>query len=102
MVGSAVREIIAPVLRECPPQCGITSITSVDVSDDFSYATVYISTLQEPQMALDFLERKTMDLQRQLVKLDRKKIPRLRFRLDRQGERGSRIDELLKESEKVQ
>jgi len=96
MLASVVRDIIAPVLRECPSECGMVSITEVEVTDDFSYATVYISALKEPELALKFLEGKLFELTRSLGQLYRKRIPTLRFRLDYRTERGGRIDELLR------
>ncbi|MBI1812254.1 ribosome-binding factor A [Candidatus Peregrinibacteria bacterium] len=96
MLGTVIRALIAPVLRECPPACGIVSITAVDVSSDSSYATVMISALREPERALEFLNGRKNDLQRLLSKLPRRKIPMLRFRIDRSGERGARMDELLR------
>jgi len=99
MLGSVIREIIAPVLRECPQECGVVTITNVVVSDDFSHATVSVSALQEPESALAFLEGKTRELQRGLSVLRRKRIPHLRFRLDHTAERGNRIDALLKSLE---
>ncbi|MDB4978626.1 MAG: hypothetical protein JWM56_812 [Candidatus Peribacteria bacterium] len=96
MLGSIIREIIAPVLRMCPPACGIVSIIKVDVSPDFSYATVYITALEEPKKAIHFLEGQIPRLQKNLGSLYRKKIPQLRFRLDTQADSGSRLDELLK------
>ena len=99
MLGSVIRGIIAPVLRECPPECGIVTITNVVVSEDFSYATVFISSLSMPETALAFLEGQTLPLQRGLSVLNRKRIPHLRFRLDHTAERGGRIDALLKNLE---
>lgn len=96
MLASVIREIIAPVLRECPEECGVVSITEVEVSDDFSYATVYVSALMEPDSALKFLEGKQFELSRLLGQLYRKRIPALRFRLDPRTERGNRIDTLLR------
>lgn len=95
MLASVVRKLIAPVLRECPPECGVVSITGVEVSDDFSYATVYVSALSEPQRALKFLEARAPHLQRSLSALSRRRIPLLRFRCDTSGERGDRLDALL-------
>jgi ribosome-binding factor A len=95
MLASVIRRNIAPVLRECPAVCGIVSITEVEVSTDFSIATVYISALEEPRRALKFLEGRRTVLQRQLSALERSHIPLLRFRIDRRTERGRRIDELL-------
>ena len=96
MLGTSVRQIIAPILRECPPECGIVSISSIDVSTDSSHATVYITSLMEPQVALDFLRKKEPHLQHALTKLERRKIPQLHFRLDMATEQGNRIDELLR------
>ncbi|MDD3897041.1 MAG: ribosome-binding factor A [Candidatus Peribacteraceae bacterium] len=99
MLGSVIRGIIAPVLRECPPECGVVTITDVVVSEDFSYATVSVSALQSPESALKFLEGRVGELQKKLGALRRRHIPRLRFRLDRTAERGDRIDTLLKSLE---
>lgn len=100
MLATEVRSIIAPALKGCPPACGMVSITRVDISDDASYATLYISALREPEVALRFLEGERRELQHQLGKMPRKKIPLLRFRLDRGMEQSARIDELLGEASK--
>ena len=97
-----VRSIIAPQLRECPSECGVVSITDVVVSDDCSFATVYISALSEPEIALTFFKKKEKQLQRSLSSLKNKRIPKLRFAYDKSSERGSRIENLLKQSDKDQ
>jgi ribosome-binding factor A len=98
MLAATIRSLIAPVVRQCPAACGIVSITKVEVSTDFSYATVYVSALQEPKKALEFLEESQWGLQRAMSGLHRKRIPLLRFRLDTTGEEGRRIDALLGEA----
>lgn len=95
MLASVIRDVIAPIVRECPEECGIVSISEIEVSSEFSYATVYISALQEPEVALAFFDRKKSALQRSLSSLYRKRIPELRFRIDDRGEKGERIEELL-------
>ncbi len=100
MLVSTIREIVAPVLRECPRECGIVSIVRVDISPDCSYATMYISSLSKPDVALEYLRTRTPDLQRRLSDLPRKKIPLLRFRQDKELERGVRLDELLEKAAK--
>lgn len=95
MLASVIREVIAPVLRECPRECGVVSISEVEVSQDFSYATAYITALKEPERALDFLEKRRSKLQHQLGSLHRAKIPALRFRLDKRMEHSNRIDKIL-------
>lgn len=99
MLASVIREVIAPVLRECPTACGITSISDVEVSEDFSYATVYISALQEEEQALAFLEKRLPQLKKTMGTLYRKKIPELRFRIDPRTQQGGRIDDLLRQAE---
>jgi len=95
MLASVIWEIIAPILRECPKECRVTSITQIDVSEDFSFATVYISALEKPELAVEFLESKSKELQKKLVSLERRRVPKLRFRVDEVIKEGNRIDELL-------
>jgi ribosome-binding factor A len=101
MLASVVRETIAPSLRECPRECGIVSITEVEVSPDYSYATVSISALKETAMAVKFLEERRGRLQGLIGKqLAVRKVPVLRFRIDRSIERADRVDELLRNADK--
>ena len=100
MLATEVRSVIAPVLKRCPPKCGMVSITRLEISDDSSYATAYISALLEPKAALDFLNGEMRDLQRLLGKMPRRNIPRLRFRIDEGTKHSDRIDELLGEASK--
>jgi ribosome-binding factor A len=96
MVASVVRETIAPVLRECPQACGIVTITEVEVSRDFSYATCYVSALENVREAIAFLSSQIPDLQGRLgAALQIHRVPRIRFRIDPRTERGRRIDRLL-------
>lgn len=97
MLASVIREIIAPVLQRCPKECGMVSITEVEVSGDFSVATVYVSALDNTDRALQFLESRTNELQRKVGSIPRARLPKLRFRLDNRVEQGNRIDELLGE-----
>lgn len=98
MLASVIREVIAPVLRECPKKCKIVSITEVEVSSDFSHATVYISALEHEDTALTFLSDKLPELTQQMGSIYRKRIPELRFRLDPLTEQGGKIDALLRDN----
>ncbi len=100
MLATEVRASIAPVLKECPRECGIVSITQMEISPDGSYATAHVSALKEPQLALKFLISRLPDLQWALGKLPRRPIPRLRFKLDQGPAHASRIDVLLEEASK--
>lgn len=91
----SVRKIIAPILRECPAECGIVTITEVDLSPDLSYATIYVSALRKPDTALEFLESRQRELQKQMGKLQTHKTPKVRFRIDTTAEQGSRMEKLL-------
>ena len=95
MLASDIWEIIAPILRECPEECKVTSITEIDVSEDMSIATVYISALEKPEVAVEFLESRAKELQKKLTSLHRRRIPKLRFRVDEIIEKANRIDEML-------
>jgi ribosome-binding factor A len=99
MLGSVIREIVAPVLREAPQECGIVSITSVKVSPDASYVDLTVSALKEPRMAVEYLESRIPDLKKLLGALERRIIPKIRFRLDQGQEAGNRVEELLKKLE---
>lgn len=99
MVGSVVRSVVAPLLRGCPQDCGIVSLTEVEVSADLSYATCYISALLHPDQALAFLTSHIRELQTGLGQaLQIHRTPRIRFRIDPRSERGARIDRLLEGS----
>ena len=96
MLGSEIRTIIAPALKECMLTCGVVSITKVDVSKDLAYATVYLSALQKPQDAVAFFESRKHELQQLLGKSGLARVPTLRFRIDEGLEATNRIDHLLR------
>ena len=100
MLASSIRAVVAPVLRECPQECGIVTITEVDVSADLSYVTVYISAFRETKVALAFLESRRSEFRKRLGALQTHKTPLLRFRVDRTIEEGNRIDALLERASK--
>ncbi|MBI3332076.1 ribosome-binding factor A [Candidatus Peregrinibacteria bacterium] len=94
MIATSIRTAIAPVLKLCPPECGIVSITKIDVSSDLSYATLYVSALKEPQLALAFLQDRVQELRKNLSPLGLRRVPLVRFRLEQGGT--NRLDELLR------
>lgn len=100
MLASSVRAIIAPILRACPQECGMVSITKVELASDLSYVTVYVSALSEVKRAVTFLEGRRKELQKHLGALETHKTPLLRFREDRTAQDGNRIDELLRRASK--
>lgn len=97
MIGSVIREVVAPLLRECPQECGIVSLTEVEVSADLSYATCLVSALMHPDLAVEYLVSRRKNLQTALGRtLQIHRVPILRFRIDPRIEKGARIDELLR------
>ncbi len=97
MLASEVRKIIAPVLRTCPPECGVVTITDVDVTPDSSLITVSVSALFHNDVALTYMKNQYRDLRHALRALQMHRIPELRFRIDPRSERGSRVEKLLGE-----
>lgn len=97
MLASSIRSVIAPMLRECPQECGIVSITEVTLSPEFSSVGISISALREPEAALKFLMSQRGRVRKELGSLALRKIPEIRFTIDRVIERADRIDQLLRE-----
>jgi ribosome-binding factor A len=91
LLATTVRELIAPVLRMAPRECGIISITRVDVSADLSYATVYITALHNTKLAMEYLEKQKKEFQKNLGQLQSHRTPKLRFRIDESIEQATRI-----------
>jgi ribosome-binding factor A len=77
----------------------MVSISKVEVSEDSSYATFFITALEKPELALEFMKSKEQELQRQMSKLRRRKIPLLRFRVDTQAEEAEKLERLLRKLE---
>ncbi|OQX25302.1 MAG: ribosome-binding factor A [Desulfobacteraceae bacterium IS3] len=106
-VGGEIRRILSDILRKSvkDPRLEMTVITGVDVSSDLKNARVYFSTSggneirrQEAsegfQSALGYI-RRTLSQELAL-----RYIPEIRFFYDESFDYGSRIDTLLRESEK--
>ena len=101
MLASVIREVIAPVLRECPPECGMASMTDVEVSPDYAYVTISVSALRQPELLLTYLEERRPALQRSIGgHISLRRIPLIRFRLDASVARSDRIDRLLQDEMK--
>ena len=79
----------------------IVSITKVNVSSDFSNATIYISifAVKDPENVLNLFAMKKNILRKRLAEKIRhqlRKIPDLRFVLDDSADYAERIENLLK------
>jgi ribosome-binding factor A len=86
------------------PRVGFVTITKVEVTRDLSFATVYFSVMgpeEEKEETLQALEHASGYIQGQLGKgLRIRKIPRLRFKVDKNLEHSLRIGELLEKIRK--
>ncbi len=93
-----VTEIIQFSLKD--PSVGFVTITDVDVTTDYSYATIYVSFLgkEERKIAgLKALNRGKGFVRSELSKkLTIKKVPELIFKLDDTLEKGQKIDEIIR------
>ncbi|MEK7591197.1 MAG: ribosome-binding factor A [Patescibacteria group bacterium] len=96
MIATSVRRVLAPALRSCPPECGIVSMTEVEVSPDLQWVTVSISALKDSPSALAHLKEQTSRLRGLLKKLELHRVPFLRFKIDTRGESAERLDTLLR------
>lgn len=90
-------EIIQLQLKN--PHLGFLSIPEVKVSNDFSYAKVYVSFFkkEDETEGLEVLEHSKGFIRSELAKrLDTRRCPELRFEVDHFYEKEQRITELLK------
>lgn len=97
-ISHEIRLIVGTVLPDAPKECGIVALTEVELSPDNRYATLLISALQQPQLALEYVQIRLPYIQAKLRKLPYKTVPEIRLVHDDRSERGSRIDSLLEES----
>lgn len=100
-VGDLFREEIAEIImnRMKDPRLGFITVTAVKVSDDLSYARVFVSVLkkEDTEETLSVLNAASGFIRREVGKRVRiKKLPRFEFFVDETIEYGARIDSLLK------
>lgn len=92
-----VTDIIQFSLKD--PHVGFVTVTVVQVTSDYSYATVYVSFLgkeERKQAGLKALNRAKGFIRTELGKrLSIRKVPDLIFKLDNTLEKGQRIDSIL-------
>ena len=100
-IASIIRKNIAEIIQFeiRDPKLGFVSIPEVKVSKDFSYATVYVSFLNDDEVApsLEVLNKAKGFIRSELAsKLDTRRVPEIRFVVDEGYKREARIEELLK------
>ena len=103
IIGKNITDIIQFELRN--PRIGFCTVKEVWVSQDYSYARVYVSFLgaKFPNQNLEELKKCKGFIRSSLAKkLDIRKTPQVEFYLDDLEEKASHLDEILKkEQEKL-
>jgi ribosome-binding factor A len=95
-----LREEISSILgRAHDPGIGFVTVTGVDVSPDLRNATVWVSTIGQPEErkeTLRALHRSMPFVRRELRVLRLRRIPELQVKVDDTVERGTRVLEILR------
>ena len=106
-VGQMMRREIADILehRLRDPRLGsMLSISDVEVTQDLTFARVYVSTLQagdERERVLETLKAAAGFARHELrPRLGLREVPEVRFVFDESIERGARVDEILRKIER--
>ncbi len=96
-IAGIIRTVAATHAVRIPPDKAIAvSITDVKVSADLSYADIFVSALEHPEAAVKILTSGKGEMRKELAgRLQAHRIPMLRFHVDKEGEKASRIDRLL-------
>ena len=75
---------------------GFVTITDVEVTNELSFATIYVTFFDKSTMRLEALKKAKGFLKSALSKtMDTYKVPDLIFKLDDSLEKGKRIDDIL-------
>ena len=100
------REIAVILARELrdPRLSSLVSVTDVEVTQDLSFARVFVSVLEgglSRQQALEGLGHAAGFIRHQLApRLGLREVPELRFVHDDSIERGARVEEILRKLER--
>lgn len=101
-VNEAIRQVLSdalPALKD--PRIGFVTVTGVDASRDYAYATVYVSVLgteREQERTLEGLAAAHGVLQAKVASALRlRRTPVLRFEYDPAVERGVRLTQMIDE-----
>ncbi|GAB2722232.1 30S ribosome-binding factor RbfA [Paenibacillus thermoaerophilus] len=102
-VGEQIKKEMSLLLQNelKDPRIGFVTVTGVDVTNDLSIATVYLSVLgddEQKETTLKALAQATGFIRSEIGRRIRlRKTPELQFKFDSSIEYGSRIDKLLNE-----
>lgn len=100
-LGSQIQRELGEILQKevKDSKIGFVTVTGVDVTNDLSIATVYVTILggdNKTEAALKAIERAKGFIRTSLGKrIQVRKIPDLRFKYDESNEYGNKIDSIL-------
>ncbi len=97
---SLLRELAARFIQENANSSPLITVTHVDVSLDYHYATIYFTTLPDGREAdaLIFLERTASELRHFILKESRlKHLPFFRFAIDMGERHRQHVDEVMED-----
>lgn len=100
-VSEAIKEEVSQILREelKDPRVGFVTVTGVEVSNDLSYARIYVSIMgdsEQVQESIQALNRAVGFIRSEVGKRVRlRHTPELVFKIDESLERGYKISNLL-------
>jgi len=103
-VGEQIQRELAVLVREQvkDPRLGMTTVSAVRVSRDFSHAKVFVTVLGDAevqQASLEVLRRAAGFLRRELGRrMLLRTVPELHFVYDESIERGSRLSDLIEQA----
>lgn len=90
MVGGILHKMIDP------EEFGLVTVPHVNITKDFDYADVYVSTLQNKDELKHFLRANVYKVQQEVnKKIQRKTVPKIRFFVDYTGEHATWVEEQL-------
>ncbi len=102
-VAERIKEEVSDILRleiKDPGLVKMTSVTSVEVSRDLSFAKIYVSifgNIEEQENIIKILTKAASFVRLELGKRIRlRHVPEVEFRLDRSLEYGAHIDKVLR------
>ncbi len=103
-VGEQIKKEVSQILQnelKDPRATGFLSVTQVEVTNDLSYARVYVSIYgseEEKQLTLKALDNALGFIRSEIGKRVRlRHVPEISFQLDESIEYGAHITEILKE-----
>ncbi len=104
-IESLIKRELAPIIqnRLNDPSLDFVSVTDVELTNDLSYATIYVSFLKEQnkEKGMEALEKAKGLLRSEIAKiLTTRRTPELIFKYDESIQHGAKIDELLEKINK--